>query len=342
MNLAGVPTVVRFHVVNATAWALYGISTYLAILPALPDGGQLSMLGIKAVRAAIGYTLSLGLHAGLLALIRRGTKRSTILAAALAACIGGGVVWLVSYWAITEPLRAAPLAAPDWRSFPRAVLDYVLVLLTWTAGWMAARGWAEARAAELRVLRTQLEPHFLFNALNSLRASIPLELAEPRAFVDDFSSFLRHTLERSGEPLTSIEQELDAVRSYLAIQERRYSSRLESQVHVGPDLTGIALPTLLIHTLVENAVKHGVASGANPVRVRVDVRRVDRMAHIEITNNVGHRRVTRSDAQAAGSEGLGLGLRSVREQLRQCFDGQARFELARRGDLVVARLEIDT
>ncbi len=331
-----------FHVVNATAWTLYGISTYLAILPTVPDGGQLTMLAIKSMRAAIGYAVSVALHAGLLAVIRRGASRSTILAVSLLACAVGGVVWLGAYWWVTEPMRAAPLVTPNWRTFPRTVLDYVLVLLAWAMGWMVARAWVEARAAELRMLRAQLEPHYVVNALNSLRASIPLELAEPRAFVNDFSSFLRHTLERSGEPLTSIGQEVDAVRSYLAIQERRYSGRLESHIHVGDDVAGIALPTLLIHTLVENAVKHGIASGAHPVRVRVDVRRVGRVARVEIVNNVGHRHVTESDSHSGGSVGLGLGLHSVHEQLRQCFDGDARFELARRGDLVVARVEIQT
>ena len=342
VRLPSLSSVAGFHVVNATAWAVYGISTYLAILPTLPDGAHAPMLAIKAVRTAIGYAVSLALHAALLALIRRGVRRSTIVAVSLVACAVGGVVWLGAYWWMTEPMRAAPLATANWRTFPRTVLDHMLVLLAWTMGWMAARAWVEARAAELRMLRAQLEPHFVFNALNSLRASIPLELAEPRAFVDDFSSFLRHTLERSGEPLTSIEQEVDAVRSYLAIQERRYGGRLESQVHVAGDIGSIALPTLLIHTLVENAVKHGIASGAQPVRVRVDVRRVGRLARVEIVNNVGHRHVTESHSHTGGPDGLGLGLHSVREQLRQCFDGDARFELARRGDLVVARLEIHT
>lgn len=121
---------------------------------------------------------------------------------------------------------------------------------------------AALRQAELDTLRAQVNPHFLFNALNSIRA---LTLTDPhaaRTAVTQLADLLRYSLRYGQQPVIALREELAAVQDYLALEQTRFGTRLLTQLHVPPAVLGWPVPPAVVLTLVENAVKHGISASA--------------------------------------------------------------------------------
>ena len=119
---------------------------------------------------------------------------------------------------------------------------------------------ARLQAAELRLLKSQLNPHFLFNALNGLRSLIADEPARARDAVTQLARTLRYTLASGDEDLVSLERELEMVEDYLALESLRLAERLRVERDIAPDARTARMPAMLLQTLVENAIKHGIAA----------------------------------------------------------------------------------
>src|SRR6185436_17584678 len=111
----------------------------------------------------------------------------------------------------------------------------------------------------LRLLKSQLNPHFLFNALNGLRSLIADEPARARDAVTQLARTLRYTLSSGEEDLVSLERELEMVDDYLALESMRLAERLRVEREISPAARSACIPSMLLQTLVENAIKHGIA-----------------------------------------------------------------------------------
>jgi two-component system LytT family sensor kinase len=167
-----------------------------------------------------------------------------------------------------------------------------------------------ATEAELRALRAQLNPHFLFNALTTIGYLI--QNAPPRALETllRLTSLLRGVLRRSSAEFTTLGEELDLVTSYLDIERARYEERLHVAIDVSPGARQSMIPTLLLQPLVENAVKHGIAPLRAGGAVRIAACEREGLLHIVIEDSgVGF-------DPAFARTGSGVGLRSVAERLR--------------------------
>ena len=116
------------------------------------------------------------------------------------------------------------------------------------------------QAAELRLLKSQLNPHFLFNALNGLRSLIADEPDRARDAVTQLARTLRYTLASGEEDLVSLERELEMVDDYLALESMRLADRLRVEREIDPAARTARIPAMLLQTLVENAIKHGIAA----------------------------------------------------------------------------------
>jgi len=126
-----------------------------------------------------------------------------------------------------------------------------------------------ATEAELRAVRAQLHPHFLFNALNTVRYLIDTSPERAGQVLMELTGVLRSVLRRSSDEFSTLGEELEIVRAYLAIEEARFEARLQVDIDVAGDLHGVLLPSLLLQPLVENAVRHGIAPSRRGGRVRV-------------------------------------------------------------------------
>jgi two-component system, LytTR family, sensor kinase len=168
--------------------------------------------------------------------------------------------------------------------------------------------------AELRALQAQINPHFLFNSLNTLYGTITRSNVEARRLVLNLADVFRYFLQTE-RPLISIDEELKIVRAYLEIEELRLGSKLRSQLEIDPEALTVAIPVLSIQPLVENAIKHGVAARASGgfVHLRIECE-FDRIA-VRVTNSGEWKPTDRADS--------GIGLANVRRRLVLCYGEEA-------------------
>jgi two-component system LytT family sensor kinase len=168
--------------------------------------------------------------------------------------------------------------------------------------------------AELRALRSQINPHFLFNALNALYGAIPREAGGARRMVLNLAEIFRYSLQ-SDKAFVPLAQEMQIVRAYLELEQCRLASRLDVQIEVDDAALQIPIPALSIQPLVENAVKHGVALRIEPGYVRIKAECRDGELRISVENSASGR--------ATETPVTGVGLQNVRRRLEICYGAGA-------------------
>jgi LytS/YehU family sensor histidine kinase len=175
------------------------------------------------------------------------------------------------------------------------------------------------QTAELRLLQSQLNPHFLFNALNCVRSLIAEDTDRARDAVTHLARMLRYTLASSAEDLVTLARELEMVDDYLALESMRLAERLRIQRDIDPEASTVRVPAMLLQTLVENAIKHGIAALKPGGTLRISAKVADGMLALRVENP------RPADAVAALTGGVGL--RNASERLRLLFGARAALKL---------------
>ncbi len=175
------------------------------------------------------------------------------------------------------------------------------------------------RDAEMAALRAQINPHFLFNALNALNAILPSHAAEARRALLNLAEIFRYSLADKSQ-FVPLDQEIAIVRAYLEIEELRMGDRLSTSIRSDPLASGQMVPALCVQPLVENAVKHGVSPRAEGGRVQVTARPDGAMLRIVVIDDGG-------GFDPAAVAGGGHGLRSVERRLRLCYGRNMDFDI---------------
>lgn len=180
----------------------------------------------------------------------------------------------------------------------------------------------EVKEAELRALKSQVNPHFIFNALNSLRALIDEDPARARQAVTQLANLLRYSLQSSQSEMVPFEDELRVVNDYLALEQVRHEERLRLKLDIAPETLGLAVPPLILQTLVENAVKYGISPRPEGGEIEIVARCEDGQLRLRVTNPG---ELLAPDAASARSTGLGL--KNAAERLRLSFGDRARLQV---------------
>jgi two-component system LytT family sensor kinase len=342
-----------FWPLQIAGWATYGVMIIASYWSMLAPGVAVgALIQVKSARTLVGFTLTCGLRL----LLRRFTSGSAAVARTgaivLAAVVVGGPLWLLVMDLIFPPKAPATGAElSTWVSAPRAALDYSLTLLCWSALYLGLRGWRElqdqraraleaaglAQQAQLDALRYQLNPHFLFNSLNSIRALIDEDAGRARRMITALSEFLRYPLTSAAAIDVPLATELDALRNYLAIEQIRFEDRLRVTIDVGPDAEAAAMPSLLLLPLVENAIKHGFSTlpgGTLALRVAGEVR--DGQVWLEVANT-GSWQPTHAAAERLGT---GTGLRNVQSRLTALAPSAHHFSVQEEDGSVIVRIAL--
>jgi len=164
---------------------------------------------------------------------------------------------------------------------------------------------------QLKTLRTQLNPHFLFNALNSIASLVRLKReSEAISALSQLSQMLRKTLENKNNEDIKVKDEIAFINSYLAIQKMRFAEKLDTHINVQPDCLNINIPNMLLHPLVENAVQHGSQLESNKNPLNLSISRTSAELTIKLTNRVA------IDDQ---HNGFGIGLSNTRARLNKLY-----------------------
>jgi hypothetical protein len=185
--------------------------------------------------------------------------------------------------------------------------------------------------SQLAQLKAQLQPHFLFNSLNTISALMQVDVDRADRLLTKLADLLRSSLQAGARQMTSLREELKLLELYAQIMEERFAGRVTLTWNIGDDILDVSVPAMLLQPVLENAFKHGVERSREPVAIRIDARQHGDALHVSIRN---------SGAMLAAPSGAGIGLRNCRERLELLYGSRASLELAQDGDGVAARLVI--
>lgn len=191
-----------------------------------------------------------------------------------------------------------------------------------------------AQQARWMMLRYQVNPHFLFNALNTIRALIGEDDQKARHVVTELSGYFRSSLARDQATLVSLDAEIKAVRSYLEIQQIRFSEKLKYVIELDPQSLPCAVPVFSVQTLVENGIKHGLKSSGDSLRLYIVSEIHKGQLHIRVSNSGT---LTRDGSGNTDQENSGTGLENLKERLHY-LDAESHFSLDEDKGMVHARL----
>jgi LytS/YehU family sensor histidine kinase len=192
---------------------------------------------------------------------------------------------------------------------------------------------ALANEAQLQMLRYQLNPHFLFNALNSIRTLVHEDILKADQMITDLSEFLRYSLSNEGSNEVSLKEEIEIIKVYLQIQKTRFEEKLEVDIDIKKDALKLKIPCFLIHPLVENAVKYGLETSPPPLRIQV-TGEINLNTLIISVKNSGRL------CKPVDSDCNGTGLKNVQMRLNHIFPESSSFELREKSQEVNAVIKI--
>jgi two-component system LytT family sensor kinase len=188
----------------------------------------------------------------------------------------------------------------------------------------------QATAAQLAMLRYQLNPHFLFNTLNSISTLVLLRQTEPaNAMLTRLSSFLRHTLVMQPGGKVTVAQEVDTLKLYLDIERMRFEERLRTDFRVDADAATANIPSMLLQPLVENAIKYGVSAQEEGARISLSAQVFGSRLRLTVSDTGPGIQTTQrqSDVLARRNSSTGVGLANISERLAQAYGADHLFQI---------------
>jgi LytS/YehU family sensor histidine kinase len=194
-----------------------------------------------------------------------------------------------------------------------------------------------ARDVQLKMLRYQINPHFLFNVLNSIHALIDENSEKARKLVLDMSEYYRFTLNKQDSTIT-IEKEVESVRKYLEIQKTRFEEDFEYDLLIDDNVKQNLIPSFLIHLLVENAVKYGTITQKGKLIIRLLIKFINNNLLIKVSNT-GKLYFTSSSGEKS-SYGTSSGIENLKNRLSLYYNGNYSFSLCEEAGWVIASIEI--
>jgi sensor histidine kinase YesM len=187
-----------------------------------------------------------------------------------------------------------------------------------------------SKSAELELLKSQLNPHFLFNALNSIKALILIDPEKSRDAIVELSELLRFTLQYSKERLIPLEKELAEVEKYLSLEQMRFGDRLEIQLDKPEFIAHCQIPPAILLTLAENAVKHGIGRLESGGKIIIQHYKKNNLLIIQMRNSGCFEQIETS----------GIGLKQIRVRLGALFGEAAQFDIRNESGMVISELSI--
>lgn len=286
-----------------------------------------------ALLTATGYSLTL-LLASLFRRLIAMRPGLTLLLSLLAVGFASAAFSAIETWSYATFLQ--PTARPVGVEYLGAILLNFALLAAWAAlyyginyfllleGEIKQREKLESQAstAQLAMLRYQLNPHFLFNTLNSISTLVLLRQTErANAMLARLSSFLRYTLVNEPTAKVTLAQEVETLKLYLEIEKMRFEDRLRPHFRIEPETIGAKLPSLLLQPLIENAIKYAVTPSEDGADIWITASREGRSVRVEVADNGDG-----EGAVLATSPSTGVGLANIRDRLAQAYGAAHRFE----------------
>jgi two-component system, LytTR family, sensor kinase len=321
-----------FWILQSSGWAGYFV---LRTLSGIANAMGWIFIVHTALLTAAGYSITLLMASAFRRLIRMQpvyTWVGTIVIVAVAAAVFS----VIETWSVSTFIN--PGTRPEGVRFLGAILLTVSLLVAWSALYYSINFFIlleeqtdrllklenQASNAQLAMLRYQLNPHFLFNTLNSISTLVLLKQTDrANAMLSRLSSFLRYTLVNESTGMVTVAQEIETLKLYLEIEKMRFEERLRPHFHIDPTVMRAHLPSLLLQPLIENAIKYAVTPQEEGADIAIELRRdVDRVLINVSDTGPG------ADAlyQVRAAQSTGVGLANIRDRLAQAYGDNHRFE----------------
>ena len=231
----------------------------------------------------------------------------------------------------------------NW-AFVRVVIIQSWVTFVWSVLYFGYKFWKEmlvekqrateavllAQKAQLKSLRNQLNPHFLFNSLNSIQALFRENPDQADFMITELSEFLRYSLKYNERIMIAVEEEIDIVKKYLTIEKIRYEEKLIFTINIDDNALLKEIPCLITQPLVENAIKHGLYKNPEGIMLEVMVKYIDKLLKIQVKNT----------GKLLPGWSCGIGLKNVNARLQNAYKDRAVFSLTEFDNTVLATIEI--
>ncbi|MCD9186582.1 MAG: histidine kinase [Pyrinomonadaceae bacterium] len=337
-----------FWLFQIGGWLIYFVMIYITFLTIAAEGNFLRLFYLKLFRAFIGFLLTSVLREFYRRIFDKYSLNFVIATVFICAVIFG-CIWTAFENLYTFQTAASYNFADSLARAPRVVLDFAMTLTAWSAIYFGFKYWQKAQSerenalassalaqkAQLEMLRYQMNPHFLFNALNSIRASIDEDGKRAEQMITSLSEFLRYSLLHESSKTIELREEIEAVKNYLAIEKIRFEEKLEVDFTIEKAAEDFKVPCFLLNPLVENAVKHGLQTSAKPLKINLSAKISENKLILEISNSGKLQDVSNGN-------GTKIGLKNVRERLEKLFGGGAKFGLKEESGFVKAKVEISS
>jgi sensor histidine kinase YesM len=321
-----------FWILQSIGWGGYFV---LRTLTGIANSQGLSFVLHTALLTATGYSMTLLMAAAFRRLIRMAPiitwTVSVVIVTTAAVAFSAIEVWSNATF-VQQGLR------PQGFQFLAGLLLEFALLAAWSALYYGINFYLtleqqidqlqhlehQANAAQLAMLRYQLNPHFLFNTLNSISTLVLLKQTErANAMLSRLSSFLRYTLVNEPTGQVTVMQEVETLKLYLEIEKMRFEDRLRPHFHIDPVSVRARMPSLLLQPLVENAIKYAVTPQEEGADISVDARKVgDRLLLTVSDTGPG----ADGFGYGTGQPSTGVGLANIRDRLAQAYGADHRFE----------------
>jgi signal transduction histidine kinase len=319
-----------FWILQTIGWSGY---FFLRTISGFAAGIGWMLLVHTLLLTATGYSLTLLMGS----LYRRVIKMRplwTVVLSLAAVMVASGAFSIIETWSVATFLK--PDMRPQGIAYLTALsLDFIL-LAAWTALYYGINYFllleeqidqrerleSAASSAQLAMLRYQLNPHFLFNTLNSISTLVLLKQTErANAMLARLSSFLRYTLVNEPTAKVTLAQEVETLKLYLEIEKMRFEDRLRPHFKIESETIGARLPSLLLQPLIENAIKYAVTPSENGADIWLTAVREGQAVRIEVADNGNG-----DGVYIAASPSTGVGLANIRDRLSQAYGAAHRFE----------------
>lgn len=342
--LARIPVFWRFQIM---VWGTFAFYAFLARASFWQS--YLLALALTVLLEPVAVLISTGLRH---LYLRLGLKKEEVVKflVVIVVCSGvAAVLQLIAANGILELLAWSGLMGKGSSRLASRLGYYWMVFGSWSFGYLwlkaevAARterehrrsAAAAAQRTEVEMLRLQLNPHFLFNSLNNIASEIPDNPGTAVEMTHQLADYLRYSFDHQGDLVVSLSREVEAMKNYLAIERGRYTDRLKVRIEEAGEALSYMVPSFLLQPLVENAVKHGIATSRPPWELSVDIHRGKDKLHIQVRNSG----MLREDE--ARSRGSGTGVRNLRRRLALHYPGRHAFKLSQQEGQVVADLTLE-
>ncbi len=337
-----------FWILNSAFWLFFIIREILAVRYYEPNFPEFYWLA--SITYLSGFLVTVGLR---FLFIYRLSRIRSLMQMALwfgFVLIMASVIWrfldaLFSFPFWSEQIRAKYISY-SWMDYVMETFQYLLTILVWGAVYYivflferivnqevkAQQAEALAMESRFRMLQNQLNPHFLFNSLNSIRALIFENQQKAADLVTDLSGFLRYNLQQSARFTIPLEEEIEALKTYLSIEQKRYEEDLRVSVEIESGTKSFRVIPNLLLPLVDNAVKHGIQTSVMPLDVTVTARISGKNLRLEVINS--------GSWNTRNGIGEGVGLRNVEERLQNLYGNTFVMRVIREEGQVKVVLEI--